>query len=239
MSREFNCKGCLAETCVGCSEEGIARAAAYENAKALNPFETSLTTDKGERIPVVVTPTADGGVHVEEKSLHIRRMTPFSEVPPMVFDKDQQDLIKATVAKNCTDTEFKLLMYLASRYHLDPIRKQIWAVKYGDSPASIFTGRDGFLEIAHRSGHFDGMATTVEYPDEKTGKPIAATCTIWRNDMTHPFVSRVLFSEYTTGQNLWAKKPSVMIIKVAESVCLRKAFSISGLYAPEEMNEGS
>jgi len=141
-------------------------------------------------------------------------------------------LIKAKVAPNATQTEFELLMYLASKYNLDPLLRQIWLVKFGDSPAQIYAGRDGFLEIAHRSGHFDGMDAGVDY-DEK-GEIVAGWCKVWRNDMTHPFTSKVLFKEYTTKKNLWLTKPSVMIQKVAESVCLRKAFQVSGLYSPEE-----
>lgn len=155
------------------------------------------------------------------------------EPEPMVFNEEQIALIKATVGTNLTDGEFKLFMYLAGQYHLDPIRRQIWAVKYGSAAAQIFTGRDGFLEIAHRSGQFDGMKSWVDY-DEKE-KPVKAHCLIWRKDMSHPFETEVLFSEYTTHKALWESKPSVMLIKVAESVCLRKAFSVSGLYAPEEI----
>jgi phage recombination protein Bet len=157
------------------------------------------------------------------------------------YDADKISLIKAKVAPNCTDTEFKLLMYMSQKYNLDPLLRQIWAVKFGNSPAQIYAGRDGFLEIAHRSGHFDGMKTDVYYETVKgkdgveVQKIKGATCTVWRNDMAHPFVSDVLFSEYDTGKNLWITKPSVMIGKVAESVCLRKAFSVSGLYSPEEM----
>jgi len=152
-----------------------------------------------------------------------------------VFDAEQLKLIKAKVAGNCTDTEFQLLMYMANQYGLDPLLKQIWAVKFGDSPAQIYAGRDGFLEIAHRSGQFNGMKSWCEY-DEKN-KPVKGKCIVYRKDMEHPFETEVLFSEYTTGKNLWASKPSIMIIKVAESVCLRKAFSVSGIYAPEEMDK--
>ena len=161
------------------------------------------------------------------------------EVPKAVavVDPSEQEkrilLIKAKVAPDATNTEFELLMYLANKYNLDPLLKQIWLVKFGNSPAQIYAGRDGFLEIAHRSGHFDGMETVVFFDEDK--KPINAVCTVWRNDMTHPIKSDVLFKEYTTGKNLWATKPAVMIGKVAESVALRKAFSVSGLYSPEEM----
>lgn len=156
-----------------------------------------------------------------------------------VIDSTEQQkrisLIKAKVAPDATNTEFELLMYMADKYNLDPLLKQIWLVKFGDKPAQIYAGRDGFLEIAHRSGHFDGMETVVHFDDDK--KPINAVCTVWRNDMTHPIKSDVLFSEYTTGMNLWKSKPAVMIGKVAESVALRKAFSVSGLYSPEEMEK--
>jgi phage recombination protein Bet len=158
----------------------------------------------------------------------------FKPVPvePMTFDNDQVALIKATVARGCTDTEFRLLMYLAAQYKLDPIRRQIWAVKYGTAPAAIFTGRDGFLEIAHRSGVFDGMESGTR-EDEKGN--IVGFCTVYRKDMSHPFKIEVHLSEYDTKKSNWLKMPRVMIQKVAESSCLRRAFSVSGLYCPGEM----
>jgi len=149
------------------------------------------------------------------------------------WDEEQLILLRASCAPTATDPEFKKLLYLSQTWQLDPMLREIWLVKFGSSPAQIYAGRDGFLKIAHRSGHFDGMKTVVNFDEE--GKPVSATCTVWRNDMTHPFESNVLFNEYTTGQNLWKTKPSVMIGKVAESVALRKAFSVAGLYSPEEM----
>jgi phage recombination protein Bet len=153
------------------------------------------------------------------------------------WNEDQISLIKAKVAPNATNTEFELMMYMARKYNLDPLLRQIWLVKFGDSPAQIYAGRDGYLEIAHRSGHFDGMKSWVEYEEDEKGvrRPLKGKCVVYRNDMTHPFESEVLFKEYTTGKNLWASKPSIMLIKVAESVCLRKAFRVSGLYDPDEM----
>jgi phage recombination protein Bet len=151
-----------------------------------------------------------------------------------VSDSEKRiSLIKAKVAPDATNTEFELLMYMANKFDLDPLLKEIWLVKFGNSPAQIYAGRDGYLKIAHRSGHFDGMKTVVEFDENK--KPVSATCTVFRNDMGHPIESHVLFSEYTTGKNLWTSKPAVMIGKVAESVALRKAFSVSGIYDPDEM----
>lgn len=179
-----------------------------------------------------------------------------NEIQTKVDWNSQIDLVKSMVAKNASDDEFKLMCHMANKYGLDPLAKQIWLVKYGDAPASIFTGRDGFLSIGHRTGQFAGMETRVEKVCEaidveksikKNGQwekinvkrewQYKAVCTVRRNDSDFPFISEVYEEEYTTCMNLWTSKPRTMIGKVAESQCLRKAFDISGLYSPEEMPE--
>jgi len=175
---------------------------------------------------------------------------PTSDSP---WSKEQIELIKRTVAKGASDDELKLFLHLASRYDLDPFTRQIWFIKYGDD-AHIFTGRDGFLHIAHRSGAFNGMQTQlreepvpfeIRYYNRKEKKvevlkrpsQFVAVCTVYRKDMTEPFVCEVWESEYSTGQGLWPTKRRVMIQKVAEASTLRRAFDISGLYLPEEVSE--
>jgi len=170
--------------------------------------------------------------------------------------QEQIALVKSMVAKGATDNEFALMSHIAIKYELDPLLKQIWVVKYGDAPASIFTGRDGFLSIAHRTGQFNGIETVVEKVNEpikvvkkrwKDKKQIEivverawqykAVCTVRRKDAEFPFIVEVYEEEYTTCENLWVSKPRTMLGKVAESQCLRKAFDIAGLYSPEEMPE--
>lgn len=158
--------------------------------------------------------------------------------------ENQLALVRTMVAKDATQQEFELMLHMARTYGLDPLTKQIWLVKYGSAPASIFAGRDGFLEIGHRSGNFDGMETkvdTVEQPINRNGvnRPwqYRATCSVFCKDMKHPITVEVFEEEYTTGRNLWKDKTRTMIGKVAESQALRRAFRISGLYSPEEMPE--
>lgn len=143
---------------------------------------------------------------------------------------DEIKLIHDTYAKNTTETEFKLFLYAADRYGLDPLLKQIWCVKFANQPAQIYAGRDGFLEVAHRSGQFNGIESGMK--DDKT-----AYAKVYRKDMDNPFYVEVSMSEYATGQALWKSKPKTMLIKVAESQALRRAFSISGIYSPEEMGQ--
>jgi len=163
-------------------------------------------------------------------------------VLPKKYSDDEMILLRNVIAKGCNEPEFKLLMYMAHEYGLDPLLKQIWAVKRSpDKPALIFVGRDGMLAIAHRSGHFDGMQSGVEYGVDEKGKqiPVSAWCEIWRNDMTHSFKSSVLFSEYAQAFGAWKTHPSAMILKVSEAVGLRKAFVVSGVYDPDEFPAGA
>jgi phage recombination protein Bet len=154
-------------------------------------------------------------------------------LPAKDWSKELQ-LVKDITAKNCDTTEFKLLLFMAREYGLNPLKKEIWAVKYQDNPALIFVSRDGLLTIAHRSGQFGAMETTCEL-DQVTKRPVSATCTIWRKDFEKPFKNTVYFSEYNRKMALWIEKPCVMIMKVAESSCLRRAFNVSCLLTPEEM----
>jgi len=150
------------------------------------------------------------------------------------YSKEELDLIKSLFTKGCTDEEFGLFTTLARTYQLDPFKGQLWCVKYGAGPARVFTGRDGFLEIAHRSGQFNGMESGVKH--DEAGH-IIGWATVYRKDMGHPFHVEVDMAEYQKDTTIWKTMPRTMIQKVAESQALRKAFSASGLYAPEEFGE--
>jgi len=168
-------------------------------------------------------------------------ITPGAGIIPAQYNQQQIQLIRDMCARDCTENEFLLLMQMARTYQLDPFAKQIWAVKYPNAPAAIFCGRDGFIAIAHRNGNFDGMesGTRTDENDELIG-----WCRVYRKDMSHPFVVEVPFSEYVQRNKqgevtkFWREKPKTMITKVAESHALRRAFGISGLYSPEEIDTG-
>jgi phage recombination protein Bet len=154
--------------------------------------------------------------------------------PPATYDREKLQLIRDMFAKGANDNEFGVMIELARKYQLDPFARQIWLVKYGDSPAQIFCGRDGYLAIAHRSGQFDGIQSGSRIENNE----LIGWCRVYRKDMSHPIEVEVYASEYSTGKNLWRDKPRTMIQKVAEAHALRRAFSISGLYSPEEIDTG-
>lgn len=75
-----------------------------------------------------------------------------------------------------------------------------------------------------------------------TGKPIGAYALVYRHDRVVPTFFFARWSEYgasraSNTRSAWAKHPSAMIIKVAESNALRRAFSISGLVGEDEAGD--
>lgn len=169
----------------------------------------------------------------------------------------QIQLVKDTVARGCTDDELRLLLYMAQRYGLDPLRHEIWCIKMKQGePALIMTGRDGFLKIAMRDPGYAGLqAFVVKAGDlfeidamsgEVTHKfaasaarskaPIlGAWARAWHKERP-PMVSFVEFDEYRRETPTWRSNPSAMIQKVAEVFVLRRQFNVSGLVAHEEIN---
>jgi hypothetical protein len=106
---------------------------------------------------------------------------------------------------------------VADRYGLDPVLGHIQVIKNGLLP---YITRDGYLDIAHRSGHFNGMET-VDKP-HREGAEWVATVAVYRDDMTHPFT-------YTGWADVSADNAHArdMAIARAERRALKRAFNVS------------
>ena len=152
----------------------------------------------------------------------------------MEYPPAEMYMIKKTVEKDLTDTEFGFLMHQANTYNLDPFLGEIWAVKYGTAPARVFVGLNGLLKVGHETGAFDGMESGWEkLPDGD----IKAWTKVYRKDASHPFFAEVLASEYEKDTPIWKEKRVSMTVKVSKVHALRLAFPLSGMYIPEEFGE--
>lgn len=163
-------------------------------------------------------------------------------LPAITFTREQIDLIKETVAKDTTDNELALFLYTAKRTGLDPLVRQIHAVKRGGKMA-IQVGIDGFRLVADRTRNHAGTDDPV-YEVGKDGLPVKATVTVYKivNGQRCPFSATARWSEYFPGEAQgfqWKKMPFLMLGKCAEALALRKGFpaELSGVYAPEEMDQ--
>lgn len=132
----------------------------------------------------------------------------------------QLDLIRRTVAVDCSEDEFNLFIEVATRLALDPFRKQIYAVVYNrDKPdkrkMSIITGIDGFRSIAERSGKYrPGEDEPEIIYDERAKDPKTnplgierAVVTVYKygpDGQWHPLKGVAYWSEFAPLNEIWA-----------------------------------
>lgn len=151
-------------------------------------------------------------------------------------DAGALQILRTTICKGFTDDEFKYSMEVVKSTGLNPIKRECWFIKIGDKIQTM-TGINGYFTIANNHPAYDGMEEDVVV-DEKTGHPIMAWCKVYRKDRSKPQEGKALFKEYFDGtKTLWKQKPCMMLMKVAESIALRKAFpqELNGTYTEEEM----
>jgi phage recombination protein Bet len=149
------------------------------------------------------------------------------------------DIVKSMLTKNLTNDEFKMFLYIAKQYDLNPIKREIYMIKYGDSAQTIIS-RDGYYELLRRKESYNGHETTLhldeKFPDNTMN--MWAECKVYLKGIEHPITEVAYFKESVNANNaIWNKMPKTMLRKVAESRAFRKACGAFGTYSEEELGE--
>ncbi len=174
------------------------------------------------------------------------------------YTPEQIALISRTVAPGLTQDEFQLFLYVARIRNLDPLQRQIHAVKRKswdtDSGAyiermTLQTGIDGYRAIANRTGLY--MPSDKLPLIENAGKA-DMRITVWlkkfspRDSQWHEYGATAYYKEFVQTykknnavqpNSMWEKMPVNQLTKCAEALALRKGWpeELGGIYADEEM----
>lgn len=141
--------------------------------------------------------------------------------------------LRNSVAPGLTDAEFQLFGEIVRSTGLNPITKEVWAIKAGGR-LQLMTGINGFLKIANSHPQYDGMEVDYEWDENRL---VSATAKVYRKDRRFPSVATAYMAEYAKPTPIWKQMPSVMLAKCAKSLAIREAFiqELGGLYTAEEM----
>jgi phage recombination protein Bet len=158
-----------------------------------------------------------------------------------------------------TDQEIMYFMAMCKARQLNPFIREVHLIKYGSTAAQVVVGRDAYQKRATKHKMYNGSETGIWVERNDTGEIIkrngsilsttketllGSWCKVYRKDWEHPIEVEVNFNEYVgkksdgTVNAQWSTKPVTMIVKVAESQALRKAFveELGGMYEADELN---
>ena len=167
----------------------------------------------------------------------LARQEPGGALMRIEFNAEQIELIKRTVARGASNDELQLFLYQARRIGLDPLAKQIHAVKRWDSSLgrkamSIQTAIDGFRLIAERTKRYAGQlgpfwcSKDADWKDvwlDPDNPPSAAKVGVLRTDFKEPLYAVARWDSYVAKRkddygtmvpnSFWSRMPDVMLAK--------------------------
>lgn len=162
---------------------------------------------------------------------------------------DVRNFLVSGRADKVSDKEIVTFMQICKFQHLNPWLKDCYLIKYSDSaPASMVVGKEAYMKRAQAQPDYDHFKAGVIVLRDGEAKEIEGAfklpkdqllggwAEVYRKGIAEPTKSRVLISEYSTGQSQWKTRPATMIRKVAIVQALRETYpdQLGSLYIEEE-----
>lgn len=158
--------------------------------------------------------------------------TMISTLKATIFpQKDRND--KPVVVSNEQMIAFLQVCHV---YKLNPFVREIYAFPTKGGGIVPMVPIDGWANIINRNPHFDGLEFVDEWEMNGNKKSlVSTTCIIYRKDRSHPIkVTEYLQECYNGSKEPWKQWPARMLRHKALIQCARIAFSLAGIYDPDE-----
>lgn len=145
--------------------------------------------------------------------------------------KDRND--KPVVVSN---EQMIAFLQVCNVYKLNPFVREIYAFPTKGGGIVPMVPIDGWANIINRNLNFDGLEFLDVWDGEGAKKSlISTTCVIYRKDRSHPIkVTEYLQECYNGSKEPWKQWPARMLRHKALIQCARIAFSLAGIFDPDE-----
>lgn len=164
-------------------------------------------------------------------------------------------LTKQYLCPNATDAEAYMFLELCKFQGLNPWLREVYPIKYGNSPMQVVTGKETFTKRAQKNPKYKGSkagVVVINRNDELENRVgeivlegeelVGGWADVYVDGYIEPISATVGFKErcqYKDGKpaSKWATAPALMIRKCALVAALREAFpdDVGGLYSAEEL----
>jgi len=139
--------------------------------------------------------------------------------------------VRDYLCPKATPKEIFMAMGIMASYKLNPFKREVHLIKYGETPAQVVVGYETYLKRAERTGKLNGWKAWIDKEKKQ------ACVVIHRKDWNQPFEWYVELAEFDKKQSTWKQIPDFMGKKVAIAQAFRIAFpdELGGLpYTAEE-----
>jgi phage recombination protein Bet len=168
----------------------------------------------------------------------------------MIKKEEEQQLtadnLRRFLCPNATEQEIGLALNICKAYELNPFKREVHIIKYGDSPANVIVGYEVYLKRARSFPSYENFKCWTEM----RGEELVAICEIYDKNWKNPFVWEAYYDECvqtTKDRNgavrpnkNWSVKKRFMLKKVAIAQAHRLAYpnDLGGMpYVAEEIQD--
>jgi phage recombination protein Bet len=170
-------------------------------------------------------------VQQPKRSLVATLASQYDMEPQPFLDAIQQTVMPTNV--QVSNAMVAAFLLVCNEHGLNPFTREIFAFPTKSGGIQPIVSVDGWVKLVNQHPQFAGMDIQMSI-DEKTGKPISCTCTIFRKDREHPTPITEYYDECVRNTDPWNKMPKRMMRHKALKEAARYTFGFAGILDEDE-----